>query len=133
LGLVDLPVDLELAEHGVGHSSFQAAERFEAGLALGDLALVGVTAGSVEPDLGDGCHVDGPVELPVAGARQPVPVDVTGRHRDRGGAAVAGELVAVDEPGDVLTAKAQLSAGLPCPISRAIVAGAGFEPATFGL
>lgn len=61
MGLVDLPVDLELAEHGVGHSSFQAAERFERGLALGDLALVVATPGSVESDLGDGGHVYGPV------------------------------------------------------------------------
>ena len=61
-------VGQQLAVDGVGQPSFQAAQGFLAGLALGQLAsVVGLSGGGVA-DLDDGDQVQGVVELAVAGS-----------------------------------------------------------------
>jgi len=58
---------LEPGVDGVAELAFEGAERFFAGLALGDLAVeVGAALAVGVADLGDRGHVDGVVEPPVA-------------------------------------------------------------------
>ncbi len=71
-------------------------------LALGDLAVVAGAAVAVPvADLGDGGHVDGVVDAPVAAQRQPAGDPPSGGHLDGGGAVAGGETVAAGEPRDV--------------------------------
>ena len=58
-------VGLELFPEGGGDVAFEAAERFAAGFAFGEFALVVVAGGCVAADLGDRDAVQGGVELPV--------------------------------------------------------------------
>ena len=93
---------MELAVDGVADFPFEGAERFLAGLALGSfLVVVGAAVAVPLPDLGDGGHVDGVVEAPVAAPGQPEHLPLSRRHFDRGGAVVGSELVSAGEAGDV--------------------------------
>ena len=56
----------------VGDASFQRSEGFLLGFAFGLFLVVVDAAGGVVADLGDGGHVDGMVQHPVASHRQPV-------------------------------------------------------------
>jgi hypothetical protein len=77
---------------GVAELAFERAERFFAGLALGDLLLeVGAAVAVGVPDLGERGHVDGVVEAPVAAQREPVDLPLAGGDFDRGSAVVGGE------------------------------------------
>ena len=91
----------ELAEHDVGQSSLQTAQRFHRGLAGGELAPVVGAAFGVVADLDDGGDVQHVVHPPVPGPRQPVAVLVTGRGVQGCGAGPGREPVAVGEPGHV--------------------------------
>src|SRR4051794_39545800 len=73
-------------------SPFEAAQRFEVGLALVALAPVVVLARAGHSGLGDGRDVQHVVEPAVAAAVEPVPVVVPGGHVDGRGAGVAGEV-----------------------------------------
>ena len=75
-----------------GEVAFEAAHRFESGLAFGALAGqvvlgLGVAAGAGERDA-----VNGGVELSVAAAVKPMAVGLAGADGDRGDAGGAGEL-----------------------------------------
>jgi len=61
-----LPVD------DVADAPLEGAERFLLRLGLGQLALVVDAAGVIVGDLGEGCGVDGVVDLPVASGVEPV-------------------------------------------------------------
>jgi len=75
----------------IGDPSLQGAEGFFAGLALVDLAgVVGPAQGVAVADLGDGDHVDRPVQLPVAAQVDPVPWPRPGGGFVGGGGVVGG-------------------------------------------
>jgi hypothetical protein len=61
-----LPVD------DVADAPLEGPQRFLLRLALGQLACVADPAGVIVGDLGEGCGVDGVVELPVASGVEPV-------------------------------------------------------------
>jgi hypothetical protein len=71
------------------------------GLAGGEFAPVVGASFGVVPDLDDGHDVQDPVEPPVPGAGEPVPLLLAGGGVDRGGAGPGGEVRAGAEPGDV--------------------------------
>jgi hypothetical protein len=86
-------VSLEPGVDGVAELAFERAERFFAGLALGDLLLEISTAVTVRmPYLRDG-HMDGVVEAPVAAQRELVDLPLSGGDLDRGGTVVDSEAV----------------------------------------
>ncbi|HEY5455279.1 MAG TPA: hypothetical protein VIJ96_07405 [Acidothermaceae bacterium] len=62
----------------VGQASFQAAHRFHGGFAGGDFPVVVAASFRVGAQLHDGRDVQHPVDAPVPGAGEPVPVLVTG-------------------------------------------------------
>src|SRR5215207_4424882 len=62
----------EVPEDGVGDAPLEAPQRLLAGLALRDLLAVIDPSSSVRPSLAYGDHVQGAVELAVAGQREPV-------------------------------------------------------------
>jgi hypothetical protein len=88
----------EASVDDVGESPFEAAQRFEVGLALVALAPVVVLAGAGHPGLGDGRDVQHVVEPAVAASVEPVPVVLPGGHVDGRGAGVAGEVRLGREP-----------------------------------
>jgi hypothetical protein len=59
--------------HDVRDASFQRSEGFFFGFAFSEFLVEVAAAWCVEPDLGDGSHVDGVVQFPVATQRQPMP------------------------------------------------------------
>src|SRR5215218_916854 len=67
-----LRVRHETLEDGVGDAPLEAPQRLLAGLALRDLLAVVSSAPSVRPGLASGDHVQGVVELAVAGQGEPV-------------------------------------------------------------
>ena len=91
----------EVSVDDVGESAFEAAQRFEMGLALVALASVVVLTGPGHPVLHDGGDVQGVVEPPVPAAVEPVAVVVPAGDVDRCGAGVAGEVRLGREPSDV--------------------------------
>jgi hypothetical protein len=95
---------LRVADHGpvddIGKASFQAAHGFFVGLARGSFPLVVVPARGRSFDLGHGHDMQRVVELPVAGPRQAMPLDVTGRHFYRRDTAIRGERGLRPEPAD---------------------------------
>jgi len=91
---------LEPGVDDVAELALERAERFLAGLALGDLAVEVGTAGAVGvPDLGDRGHVNGVAVPPVAAQGEPVDLPAAGGDLDGGGAVVGGEAVPAGEPG----------------------------------
>jgi hypothetical protein len=91
---------LELLVDGVADLPLEGAQRFFAGLALGDLlVVVGAAVAVLVADLGDGGHVDGVVQAPVPAHRQAVDDPVAGGHLDRRGAVIGSETVPAAEPG----------------------------------
>ena len=61
----------ETGVEGVADPPFERPDRFLAGMAFGDLAVVvGAAVGVTVADLGDGGHVDGVVETAVAAPRE---------------------------------------------------------------
>src|SRR5947207_4663614 len=100
-GLAGSPgVVLQAGVDGVADAALEAAERFFAGLALGQLAVeVGAAFAVLVADLGDRGHVDGVIDAPVPAPRQPAGPAVPRRHLDGRGAVVSGEPVAAGEPG----------------------------------
>src|SRR5215208_3462471 len=62
----------EAPEDGVGDSSLEAPQRLLARFALRYLLAVVTPASSVRPGLAGGDHMQGVVELAVAGQREPV-------------------------------------------------------------
>jgi hypothetical protein len=64
-----------------GEVALDAAADFLAGLAFGAAALDVGQGGRVVAHTGDGDDVQGPVELAVAEAVEPVPVGAAGGHR----------------------------------------------------
>lgn len=97
-----LRVAQELSVDDVGEPRFQAPQRFFVALACGSFAAVVGAPGRVVSDLGDRHDVQCVIELPVAGAGEPVAHGVAGGHFDRGGAVERGECGggadAVDRP-----------------------------------
>ena len=83
------------AVDAVGDSSFEAAQRFAAGLAFGAFALVVGAAFGVTADLGDRDRVQRAVELPVPAGVVAVSDGASGGRRQRCGAVGGGEGVAV--------------------------------------
>jgi hypothetical protein len=90
-----LPVD------DVGEPSFQSAHGFHRGLAFSEFAPVVAAVFGVVAELNDGHDVPDPVDAPVAGPRQAVPVLVAGGRVDGCGAVPGGEVGAAGEPADV--------------------------------
>src|ERR687897_2314815 len=70
-------------------------------LPLGQLACVVDAAGVIVGDLGEGCGVDGVVELPVASGVEPVAGLGTRGRFNGGGAVVAGVVPGGREPADI--------------------------------
>jgi hypothetical protein len=99
--LVAFRVGDELAEDGVGDSTFDDAQRFLLRLAFADLAVVEPPSRSVVADPGDGDDVDGVVQATVAVRVDRWPRVAGGTSVGRGGAGVGSEVVAVSEAGDV--------------------------------
>jgi hypothetical protein len=91
----------EVSVDDVGESPFEAAQRFEVGLALVALVSVVVLTGPGHAVLNDRGDMQRVVEPAVAAAVEPVAVVVSGGHVDRCGARVAGEVVPAAEPADV--------------------------------
>src|SRR5919107_1903350 len=79
-------------ENGIGDASLEAPQRLLAGLALSDLLAVVGSAPSIRPGLAYRHHVQGVVEVSVAGQRKPVAhhLPAGGLHRRR--ASVGGEV-----------------------------------------
>jgi len=92
---VELPVD------DVGEPSLEAPERFSPGLAFGPFAGEVVGGAGLVAGLGDGDHVEGPVQSAVAAAVEAMPVGSAGGRRDGGGAVACGERSGRSEPADV--------------------------------
>jgi hypothetical protein len=65
-----LRVRHEVPEDGVGDAPLEAPQRLLTGFALRDLLAVIDPSSSVRPSLADGDHVQGVVELAVAGQRE---------------------------------------------------------------
>src|SRR5262249_37769902 len=83
----------------VADPPLEAAQRFLAGLAIGQLVVVVGPAWAVlVADRGDRGHVDRVVEPAVAAQREPVDRPAAGGHLGRGGAVAGGEVVAAGEP-----------------------------------
>src|SRR6266516_2240963 len=83
-----------------GEVALDAAAYFLAGLAFGAAALDVGQGGRVIAHPGDGDDVQGPVELAVAEANEPVPAGAAGGHRDRRRSRQHGErCLAADPPG----------------------------------
>src|SRR5215204_4356743 len=82
----------EVPEDGVGDAPLEAPQRLLTGFALRDLLAVIDPSSSVRPSLAYGDHVQGVVELAVAGQREPVAhrLATGGLHRRRTG--VGGEV-----------------------------------------
>lgn len=96
-------VGVECVEHDAAEAAFQAAERFDFGVALVEsLAVVGASE-AVETDLCDRDAVQGGIELPVPGAAHPdSAAGVPGPDREGGcGAGVHREARLGPEPIDV--------------------------------
>jgi len=92
----------ELAVDDIGDAPLEATQRFLAGLGLGELGFVVGAAGTATvADLGDRRHVDRMVQSPVALEVHAVDRPTGAALVVGGGAVVAGEVVAVPEPGDV--------------------------------
>jgi hypothetical protein len=81
----------ELSVDDVGQPPLEASHRLFVALALGSLAQVIGPAGGVLANLGKGHDVEAEVELTIAGAREPMADNISGRHVYRGGAGVGGE------------------------------------------
>src|SRR5215212_405132 len=64
-------VRYEAPEDGIADAPLEAAQRLLAGLALSDLLAVVGPASNLRPGLAGGDHVQGVVELTVAGQREP--------------------------------------------------------------
>jgi len=95
-------ISLRAGEDGVADLAFQAAQRFFAGLALGQLlVVVGAARAVLVPDLGDRGHVDRVVEPAVAAPGQPADLPAAGGHLDGRGAVAGGEVIPVREAGHV--------------------------------
>jgi hypothetical protein len=90
-----------LAAGDVGQPPFDAAQRFHAGLAGGQLAAVIGAAFGVVAQLHDGHDVQHPVDAPVPGPRQPVTLLLARGGIDGRGAVPGGKVAAVSETGDV--------------------------------
>src|ERR687890_119778 len=95
-------------ENGIGDASLEAPQRLLAGLALSDLLAVVGSAPSIRPGLAYRHHVQGVVEVSVAGQRKPVahhlPTGGLNRRRARVGSKVAPAreaLHAADRPDDL--------------------------------
>ena len=67
-----LLVGLEALVDRVGDPSFQRSEGFLFGFAFGEFLFVVDPTGGFEADLGDGGHVDGVVQFPVASQAEPM-------------------------------------------------------------
>jgi hypothetical protein len=91
----------ELSEDRIGQASFQAAQGFHRGLAGGEFPPVVGAAFGVVADLDDRHDVQDPVQAPVPGSGQVVPLLLTGGRVDRGGAGPRREVSLRAEPGDV--------------------------------
>ena len=91
-------------DHGavddVGEASLEAAHGFFVCFAGGSFALVVVLAQGWPLDLGHGHDMQRVVQLPVAGARQAVPLDITRGHFYRRNPAIGGEGRRGPEPAD---------------------------------
>ena len=85
----------------VGELPFEAAAGFLGSLGFDQLALVVGLPWAGVADLADRDQVQGGIELAVAGPVQPMAANITAGGLDRGGAGVAGEVVAAGESGDV--------------------------------
>jgi hypothetical protein len=93
----------ELAIDRVADPSFEAPDGFFDGLAFGSLALVKDAAGALGlTQLSHCCHVQGVVELPVAGEVDAGSGFTAAAALDGCAAVVAGEVMPVGEPGDVV-------------------------------
>jgi hypothetical protein len=88
-----------MAVDDVGEVPLQAPAGFLGSLGLRQLASVVTLAGAGVADLADRDQVQGGVELAVATPVQPMATDIAAAGLDRGGAGVAGEVVAVGEAG----------------------------------
>src|SRR5689334_12979903 len=90
---------------------FETSDRFAVGLAA--FALSGDVQGGlrVKPDLADGEHVNGVVELAVAAAVEAVAVGASGGHRDGGAPGDARELCIAGEPVDASDLADQFGGG----------------------
>jgi hypothetical protein len=86
----------------VADLAFECAECGFAAHAFVELAvIVGVARSAGIADLGDGCHMDGVVELAVAATGESVDASVAGGDLDRCGAGVGGEVISAGEAVDV--------------------------------
>ena len=91
-------VCLQAGEDGVADLAFQRAQRFFAGLALGQLLVVVGAARAVPvTDLGDRGHVDRVAVPAVAAPGQPAGLPAARGHLDGGGAVVGSEVIPVRE------------------------------------
>jgi len=90
-----------LAVDDVGQPPFDAAQRFHAGLAGGELAAVVGAAFGVVAELDDGHDVQHPLDAPVPGPREPVALLLAGGGAGGRGAVPPGEVAAVNETGNV--------------------------------
>ncbi len=86
----------ETAIDDVGEAALHAAHGLGGGLAGVDLAAVLGLAGSGRADLGQGDHVQRLVQLPVAGAGEPVADDAAAGGLDRRDAAVDAKCALVE-------------------------------------
>src|ERR671918_2862600 len=85
-------------------------------LPLGQLACVVDAAGVIVGDLGEGCGVDGVVELPVASGVEPVAGLGTRGRFNGGGAVVAGVVPGGREPADIAAVSEMIAAPIgPTP------------------
>src|SRR5215208_5683364 len=85
-------VRYEAPEDGIGDAPLEAAQRLLAGLALRYLLAVVGTASNLRPGLAHGDHVQGVVELAVAGQREPVTHHIAAGGLERRCAGVGGEV-----------------------------------------
>src|SRR5215204_6061830 len=87
-----LRIRQEAPEDGIGDAPFEAAQRLLAGFALHDLLTVVGAAPSIRPGLTGGDHVQGVVELAVAGQREPMAHHLPARGLKRRRSGVRGEM-----------------------------------------
>ena len=81
---VHVPSAFRGVEHGLGKTSFEAAQRFGFGVSGGETFAVVVATGAIDANLGDRDAVQGCVQLPVPGSCHPDPPGgVTRPDRDR--------------------------------------------------
>src|SRR6476620_5875995 len=92
---------VEPAVDHIGQASFQGAAGLGRGLVLGEFAQVVDPSGARVAGLADGDGVQGGVELAIAAGVEPVPDALAAGGVQRCGAAVAGEVTAGGESGDV--------------------------------